>query len=95
MAEYSHKTKELLDRMCRVATRQEYIFDKPKIRNLVKQSYELFGFAVPHVEWCVDITDGRFSAARSARSAWSASSASSAWSASSASSAWSASRPSR
>jgi hypothetical protein len=66
MAEYSHKTKELLDRMCRVATRQEYIFDKPKIRNLVKQSYELFGFAVPHVEWCVDITDGRFSAA----SAW-------------------------
>jgi len=86
MPEYSEKTQQLLDRMCRVAERKEYVFDKDKITELVNKSYQLFNLPVPNIIWCIDITNKDF--LESAWSVWSASSARSAWSAWSA---WSAS----
>lgn len=76
MPEYTQKTQELLDRMNVATSRKEYVFDKQKITELVAKLYNLFSFKIPKIEWCVDITDEKFSgAARAAgatRAAWAA-----------------------
>ena len=58
--EYTEKTAKLLARMEKVALRQEYVFDKEKITELVEKSYKMFGLDVPKIEWCIDITDEKF-----------------------------------
>src|SRR3990167_5734029 len=80
--EYSKKTAELLKRMNKVALRQEFVFNKDKITELVKKSYEMFDLKIPKIEWCIDITDKRFldvagatwaaGAARAAGATWAA-----------------------
>src|SRR3990167_1042770 len=82
---YSQATAELLERMNRVALRQEFVFDKPKIKELVIKSYEMFNLPVPKIDWVKDITDEHFLeaawAARAAWAAWAAGAAGAAWAA--------------
>ena len=67
--EYSIKTQQLLDRMNAVASRKEYVFDKEKISELVNESYQMFNLPIPKIEWCTDITNGRFLGAAGAAGA--------------------------
>jgi len=81
--EYSEKTKKLIERIKKVALRQEYVFDKEKIAELVEKSYKMFNLKVPQkIEWCVDITDKRFlEAAYVASAAWATGATRAAWAA--------------
>lgn len=69
--EYSQATADLLARMERAALRQEFVFDKAKITELVEKSYKLFGLKVPKIIWVVDVTDEKLllGAAEAARAA--------------------------
>ena len=80
--EYSQKTQDLIDRMCRVAENKDDILDKPKAEDLILQTYDLFGLKRPgKVIWFEDLTNKEWvDSASSAWSARSALSASSAWS---------------
>jgi hypothetical protein len=104
--DYSQKTANLIERMCRINERTEIPFDKEKILELLQKANDVFGLGKTweRVVVCKDIFEEIFyssassalsapsaSSALSALSAWSALSARSASSASSASSAWSAS----
>ncbi len=100
MPEYTQKTQELLDRMNVATSRKEYVFDKQKITELVAKLYNLFSFKIPKIEWCVDITDEKFSGAaraagatratRAARAAGATRAAWAAWAAGAAGAAWAA-----
>ena len=85
MAEYSEVTEKLLERMDKVALRQEYVFDKEKIKELVKEVYNFLELKVPKIEWVVDLNDpGLLEAAwatGAARAAWVAGAARAAWAA--------------
>lgn len=66
--EISEKTKQLIQRIENVNLRQEYVFDKEKISEILKKSYELFSLSMPKIVFCKDITDEKF-----AWAAWAAS----------------------
>ena len=90
--DYSEKTAALIERMCRIVERDDYVLDKEKAEACLLKTYDLFGLERPKkIKWHNDIFDEEYASsarsARSASSAWSAWSARSAWSASSASSA--------
>lgn len=86
--EYSQKTADLIERMCKNVEREDFVLDKEKSEELILKTYDLFGLQRPNkIKWCVDIFDVEF--ARSARSAMSARSTMTAKSAISARSAWS------
>ena len=89
MADYSQKTEELIERMCRNVEREDFVLDKSKAEELILRTYDLFNLPRPkNIVWCKDIFDKNFQ--RSTRSAGSTRSARSAESAGSTRSAWSA-----
>ena len=77
---YSQKTQDLIDRMCRNVERSDFELDKQKSEELMLKTYDLFGLKRPSkIKWCIDLLNKNFaSSARSASSSSSASSASSA-----------------
>ena len=86
---YSQKTQDLIDRMCRNVERKDFELDKKNAEECILKTYDIFDLPRPNkIMWCVDIFVKKFQDA--AGSAWSAGSARSAWSAWSAGSAWSA-----
>jgi hypothetical protein len=90
--DYSKKTADLIERMCRNVEREDFVLEKEKAVECLMKTYDLFDLPRPKkVEWVKDIFDKKFDeSAWSARSAGSALSARSSWSARSAGSAWSA-----
>jgi hypothetical protein len=95
---YSLATHKLLKRIEKVNLRQEYVFDKPEIKKLIKEVYEYLELDVPSIVWCKDTGDERFLrttwatgatwAARTAGTAWAAGAARAAWAAGAARAAW-------
>ncbi len=90
--DYSQKTQDLIDRMCHIVERKDFVIDKKRAEELILKTYDLFNLMRPQkIVWCIDIFDKNYGkACDSARSARSAGSAWSAGSAGSARSAWSA-----
>ena len=90
--EFSQKTKDLLERMNRVALRQEYVFDTPKITELIQKTYLFLSLSVPTIVWAKDITDEHFLEAANAASATNATNATNAtwatWATSATSATW-------
>ena len=78
--EYSLATEKLIDRICRLVERKDFVLDKEKGEELVLKTYDLFNLPRPQkVVRVIDMFDKYFENA-----AWSAGSAWSAWSAQSA-----------
>ena len=77
---YSQKTQDLIDRMCRNVERKDFELDKKNAEECILKTYDIFDLPRPNkIMWCVDIFVKKFQDA--AGSAWSAGSARSAWSA--------------
>ncbi len=84
--EYSLKTEKLLQRIDKVALRQEFVFDKDEISKLIIKVYKLFKLPLPEIVWCKDITDERFLGAAGA--AWAAWATGATWAARATRAAW-------
>ena len=80
---YSKKTQALIDKLCRIAERQDFKLNKEKSQELILKTYDLFDLKRPSkVVWHNDVDEICASSAYRAFRAFSASSASSAYSAS-------------
>ena len=71
--DYSQKTQDLIDKMCRNVEREDFELDKPRAKELILKTYDLFNLPRPKkIEWHIDLDEGYSDSAGSAGLAGSA-----------------------